>query len=82
MSAFPASRAEIQELQEIRKAFDSPEHIDDGTKTAPSKRICSIFPGYVKTSFGLLIAKTIGLAKMRDECCHFDSWIQDLYLLS
>jgi hypothetical protein len=81
LSAFPASDPEIEELRRISEAFESPEHIDDGRETAPSKRICKIFPGYVKTSFGLLIAKTIGLPRMRSECKHFDSWIETLYRL-
>jgi hypothetical protein len=81
LSAFPANHAEIEQLKQIRKMFESPEHIDDGQETAPSKRICRIFPGYAKTSFGLVIAKTIRLSRMRAECKHFDNWIESLHHL-
>ena len=76
---FPGEKTKIKKLEQAREAFDSPEHIDDGPNTAPSKQILGVFPGYAKTSDGIIVAKTIGLAKMRSECKHFDEWIQKLY---
>jgi Domain of unknown function (DUF4276) len=81
-AVFPGSSPEVQRLRRIRDEFDSPEHINDGAETAPSKRICNIFPAYAKTSYGLTIAKAIGLARMREECKHFNNWIEGLLNLA
>jgi hypothetical protein len=81
-AVFPDSVAELKRLGQVRAEFQSPEHINDGAKTAPSKRICKIFPAYAKTSYGLTIAKAIGLARMRDECKHFNDWIEALFKLA
>lgn len=81
-SAFPESHFAIAELKRIRKAFASPEHINEGPETAPSKQICKNLPDYAKTSYGMLIAESIGLGTMRSECAHFDAWIGTLLRLS
>ena len=71
------NKAEKQ-LQQICDAFKTPEDINDSAQTAPSKRLDDIFPGYSKISDGLLIAKDIGLAKIRQKCRLFDEWIDQL----
>jgi len=81
-STFPENHSAIAELKRIRRAFASPEHINDGAETAPSKQICRHLPDYAKTSYGMLIAKSIGLGTMRSECAHFDAWIATLLGLS
>jgi len=81
-AAFPSRDFEIEQLRGIREAFPSPEHINDGANTAPSKRICGLFSDYAKTSYGIAVAKAVGLAKMRAECRHFNSWIETLFRLS
>jgi len=81
-SAFPSSDREIAELMGMRRDVESPEHIDDGPHTAPSKRICGLLPSYAKTSYGLTIAEHIGLPKMRSECHHFDRWVSRLLALT
>jgi hypothetical protein len=73
--AFPGIGAEVAKLQAIRSAFDTPEHIDEREDFAPSKHILKILPQYDKALSGPLIAKQIGLAKLRRECPHFDSWL-------
>ena len=62
-------------LTHIRKQFDSPEDINDGENTSPSKRILEIFPGYQKPTDGSQIANRIGLEKIRTECQHFNEWL-------
>ncbi len=62
-------------LQNIRNAFESPEHINDSPKTAPSKRIKAIVPSYEKIADGILIAEAINLDIMRRECSHFNNWL-------
>lgn len=66
----------IEALRSIRAAFSTPEDIDDGVETAPSKRIASVFTGYRKKLYGPLVAEEIGLAGIREECPRFDAWVQ------
>lgn len=68
----------IQRLLEIREKFPSPEHVNGGAKTAPSKRILQIYPGYNKHASGSLIAQAIGLDKILENCPHFRKWIERL----
>jgi len=65
----------LTDLSRIRADFPTPEHIDEGETTCPSKRLLQIFPMYDKVSFGTLIAQKIGVKKMRDECPHFADWL-------
>lgn len=59
----------------IRNAFGTPEDINDSPLTAPSKRIEQVFPSYEKPLLGTLAVLTIGLARIRSECPHFDAWL-------
>lgn len=68
----------LEELEEIRTSFESPEHINDSPETAPSKRLEAIFPYYQKTFHGILASKKIALETMRGECPHFDEWLTSL----
>lgn len=72
----------VPALQSIRDRFDTPEHIDDGRETAPSKRIRSICRRYDKVLHGTLIALDIGLDAIRAECPKFDAWITRLERLN
>lgn len=76
--AYPDRTFEIQELIAVRSAFFSPEEINDGKNTAPSKRIQAIFPDYNKIVIGTRIVKKIGLSKIRAENPHFNDWITKL----
>ncbi len=70
----------IESLVALSSTFESPEEIDDGVKTAPSKRIIREIPEYGdrKASAGPLIAEKIGIPALRDKCPHFDSWLERL----
>jgi hypothetical protein len=72
----------IQDLMAIVKST-SPEEIDDGEQTSPSKRIIRGIPEYagVKRSAGPLIVQSIGLRQIRRKCPHFDSWVRQLEAL-
>lgn len=76
------SSRQMRELHGIRLRAESPEHIDNGINTAPSKRIISIYPEYTKVLDGYQIAEDIGLETMRHECKHFNEWIEKLIALS
>lgn len=65
-------------LREIRAAFATPEEINDLPYTAPSKRIKDLLPGYEKPLLGVLAVLEIGLSRIRAECPHFDSWLNQL----
>lgn len=57
-----------------------PEDINDGSLTAPSKRLIREVQAYehMKSIAGPAIASTIGLARLRAACPHFDAWIAHL----
>ena len=65
-------------FQRIRDAFPTPEEIDDPPKTAPSKRVQALAPGYGKALMGTLAGQAIGLCRMRRECPHFADWLARL----
>jgi len=67
-----------QDLALIRAQFGSPEDINDGPATAPSKRIDRLCPEYDKPIHGSLAAIEIGLDAIRRECPHFDEWVTRL----
>ncbi|HYK03676.1 MAG TPA: DUF4276 family protein [Thermoanaerobaculia bacterium] len=60
----------------------TPEDINEGATTAPSKRLKSIFPTYRKTVHGPLTLQRIGLGRVRAECPHFDAWLRRLEQLA
>jgi len=58
----------------------SPELVNDGEATAPSKRIIAQFPQYSrqKTILGAELADCVGLDTTRRLCPHFDRWLKTL----
>jgi Domain of unknown function (DUF4276) len=62
-------------LDAILGSVKSPEHIDQGRQTAPSKRLKSIYAAYDKVFIGSGACQEIGIQKMRNSCEHFSSWI-------
>jgi hypothetical protein len=78
--AYDESQAKIETLKQIANGVESPELIDDGQHTAPSKRIIVQFPDYeyAKSTVGPLVAERVGLNSIREKCPHFDAWITRL----
>ncbi len=72
--------SQIAALQAIANAHESPESIDGGSHTAPSKRIIAELPDYAgaKSVVGPQVAELIGLETIRCRCPHFDEWVQKL----
>ena len=64
----------------IRDAVTTPEDINDGLTTAPSKRIAQLHAGYPKRKprLGTLAAQAVGLSAMRRECPRFSRWFDAL----
>ncbi|HEY9866992.1 MAG TPA: DUF4276 family protein [Candidatus Obscuribacterales bacterium] len=81
---FPDYQSEVQKLVSLCQSFESPELINDGEQTAPSKRIIQAIPRYkgAKVSVAPLMAKKIGLETIRQKCPHFNQWIERLENLS
>ena len=57
-----------------------PEDINQGQTTAPSKRIIKHLPVYerAKVRVGAPAAAAIGLSRLRSQCPHFHSWLEQL----
>jgi len=77
---FVGRRDPIGNLRRVSEAYASPELINDGRETAPSKRIIKELPEYagMKASAGPVIAKAIGLATIKAKCAHFRDWLLKL----
>ncbi len=75
---------EIAALKAIADQYQTPELINDGQQTAPSKRILTQFPDYEKSkpAFGSLLAELIGLQVIRSRCPHFNVWLSRLESLN
>ncbi len=74
----------ISALKAIADEKVSPELINDGPHTAPSKRIIAEFSDYegAKAVMGPQIAELIGLDGIRDKCSHFNAWLSSLEQLA
>lgn len=72
----------IAELSAVRAAAASPERINDGDATAPSKRILQAFPQFDKLRDGLAAAELIALDIVRSQCPHFAAWLERLESLA
>ena len=69
-------------LGQIRQQFETPEHINDNSTTAPSKRIEALILKYNKVLHGPLVAGETGLDSMRNECPRFNEWLSRLESLA
>jgi hypothetical protein len=80
---FPEHAQGVRNLVELAAGFASPELIDEGAETAPSKRIIREIPDYAgaKASAGPLVARAIGVATLRSRCPHFGAWVSRLEFL-
>ena len=78
----PVPAAQVDELRAIRSRFQTPEDINDGRDTAPSKRIARLIRGYNKRAHGHLLAEEIGLDTIRAECPRFAAWMARLEALA
>lgn len=65
----------IRNLSEMASRFLTPEDIDDGEQTAPSKRIIAQIPEYDKVESGTIVTQRIGLTTLRARCPHFNDWV-------
>ncbi len=80
---FDLTDNQIEALGEIAASQASPELIDDGLHSAPSKRLEAVYPPYKKKhgTMGPVLAQLIGLAAIRAKCPHFAAWLARLEAL-
>lgn len=71
---------QIAALKAIADGHATPELIDDGQHSAPSKRIVAELPDYedAKAAVGPQVAELIGLNVIRGKCPHFAAWLSRL----
>lgn len=83
-SFFENANFGIAALRKVVDGVQSPEEINDGPHTAPSKRIIGQFPGYEyeKKMVGSQMAEAIGLERIRSRCPHFGEWLHRLEKLA
>ena len=67
-----------QQFRKVRSEFQTPEDINNGPETAPSKRVIQAYPGYRKVIEGTQAALAVGLRVMREQCPHFREWLDVL----
>ncbi len=70
----------VEQLEEEIRG-QQPEDVNDGSETAPSKRLLRCIPGYSKTLHGPMAIEDTGLQAVRGRCPRFDSWIATLEAL-
>lgn len=70
----------ISTLKAIANGKKTPELINDGPYSAPSKRIIAVLPDYegAKAVVGPQVAELIGLDMIRSKCPHFAAWLSRL----
>lgn len=68
----------VRKLKYICPQFNTPEEINNKPESAPSRRLRDACPAYDKASSEPLIAKKIGLDKLRQACPHFSDWVSRL----
>ena len=74
----------IRNLVQLASEYESPELINQGAETSPSKRIIKEMPRYEKqkASAGPRVAEAIGLPTLRAKCKHFSEWLEKLESLT
>ena len=77
-SALQLPAAGAAALVTARAGVPTPEDLNDGTATAPSKRIIACHPAYErqKTIAGPIAALEVGVGRMRAECPRFADWLR------
>ncbi len=80
MTFFFEEERGVNNLITLVNGFDSPELIDQGQDTAPSKRIIRELPAYKeqKSTVGPAVAQRIGVETMLHKCPHFKEWMEKL----
>lgn len=73
---FDDDAAVIATIAATSAAHETPEDIDEGPETAPSKRLKKAFSAYQKTLHSLLAISATGIDLVRATCPHFAGWLE------
>jgi hypothetical protein len=71
---------EYKAVRDLILSTENPETINNGAKTAPSKRLLKIV-GYNKIIQGKTALEEIGMERMLSKCPHFREWVEKLVQL-
>lgn len=83
IAEFPKSKKEIEKLKNVLSVHqNNPELINDGTQTAPSKRIEKALEGKYRYNKPNTIEKVTDIVILRKKCRHFNDWISKLEKLN
>ena len=72
----------VRQGRDRASSFDTPEDIDDGEYTHPSRRIEDLMPSYHKRVDGPVLAGRMGPSTIRAECRGFNEWVTRLESLN
>lgn len=82
---YPDCNKNLQILKKVMIEFNSPELINNGKSTAPSKRIIAVIEDNGKTGYkynkpqsGKYITECVGIDNLRKLCPHFNKWIETI----
>ena len=79
----PTRTKSLATLTKIRTSVKTPEHINDGYETTPSRRLKDLLhPKYKKTTHCPRAAERISLEIIESECKHFKAWMNTLRSLA
>lgn len=86
LAALPSLRSlldaedDIEGLDQLERELgrQPPEDINDGSTTAPSKRLLKNVPSYQKTLHGPSAVELAGLSAIRERCLRLDAWLSQL----
>jgi hypothetical protein len=78
LGEFMGNNGPAEQLQRLVTQAGSPEEVNDGVDTAPSKRILKAYPRYLKTADGPRVIAAAGLPAIRTACPHADAWLARL----
>jgi hypothetical protein len=73
---FAENEADYKKIQTLINSVSSPEEINNGLLTAPSKRLKNLIKGYNKVVYGNIIIETIGIEKILAKCPKFKIWVE------
>lgn len=71
-------KKELDQLRAIVDGYQTPEDINSGAETSPSKRLIKIFPAYDKVLYGELIFEALEIDAIRARCPLFNDWVMAL----
>lgn len=69
---------EVSQINKIIEPCENPEEINDDPENVPSKRLEALDRNYRKVTMGKIIAESIGIPIIREQCPHFNDWLTKL----